>query len=328
LIQSKLNRKDVEGCSSLMRTEESPQAGESDVQLTILLVNYNGLHYLAKCFDSIKRFAPPKTEVIMADNASTDGSLEFVAREYPFVRIVRSSKNLGFAGGNNLAGKEAVGRFVLLLNTDTVLLEPIEPAIDWLAAHPGCSVLTINMVDGELVPQACTGRFPTPLRLIFLQNLLLPPAKQLANEHAYVDWVQGSFLLIRAEHWRELGGLDEDYFMYAEDIDLCKRVHDAGWTCAYLPRLRYLHWGGHSSKRFPEQIKSLNIYINHHMGEIQKWASWTILFIGCFARTIMYSLKALIKNDEHCRTTSRSSWLAFVILLQRDLSLRTKGTIS
>jgi GT2 family glycosyltransferase len=257
----------------------------------------------------------------MADNASSDGSAEFVAREYPWVRIVHSNRNLGFSAANNLAGKEASGKFILLLNADTVLVEPIAPAVDWLDSHPEYAVVTINMLNGERVPTACTGRFPLPLRLILLRNMLIAP-EQFGGNYAYeVDWVQGSFLLIRAEQWRALGGLDESYFMYVEDVDLCKRVLDRGLKCAYLPHLRYTHCGGYSSARFSEQVRGLGIYISHHMKGMRRLLSWGILCSGCLVRALFFRASVMLKRDETTRTMSSASWLAFKGLLHTKSSL-------
>lgn len=290
------------------------------VNLSILLVSYNSRRYLADCLESIRRFAPPGMEVIMADNASSDDSIGFVAREYPWVRIVRSNRNLGFSAANNLAGKEALGKFILLLNADTVLVEPIGPAVDWLDGHPEYAVLTINMVNGERVPSACTGRFPSPLRLILLGNMLMAP-EQFGDKYAYeVDWVQGSFLLMRGEQWSALGGLDENYFMYVEDVDLCKRVRDRGLKCAYLPQIRYIHFGGYSAARFSEQVRGLSIYISHHMSGMRRLVSWGILCSGCLVRAIFFRARVLLVGDEKTRTMSRASWLAFKGLLHMGWS--------
>jgi GT2 family glycosyltransferase len=293
----------------------------SAVDLSILLVSYNSRRYLADCLESIRRFAPPGTEVIMADNASSDNSVEFVDREYPWVRIVRNNRNLGFSAANNLAGKEAVGRFILLLNADTVLVEPINSVVDWLDGHPEYAVLTINMLDGERKPSACTGRFPSPLRLILLRNMLISP-QQFGDNYAYeVDWVQGSFLLIRGEEWSALGGLDERYFMYVEDVDLCKRVWDRGLKCAYLPHIRYIHLGGYSARRFTDQVRGLGIYISHHMTGVGRLLSWGILCSGCLLRAVFFRLRVLLMGDELTRTLSRVSWLAFKGLLHTKSSL-------
>ena len=126
-------------------------------RLTVVLVNYNGKHYLEACLGSVLRFAPIGTQVILEDNASTDGSPDEVARKFPSVEIVRSEKNLGFAGGNNLASRTAHGKFLLLLNTDAELLEPIEPVLAWLEHHEAYGALTINMVDGSGVAAGMHG---------------------------------------------------------------------------------------------------------------------------------------------------------------------------
>ena len=256
----------------------------------------------------------------MADNASSDGSAEFVASKYPWVRIVRSNRNLGFSGANNLAGKEASGRFILLLNADTVLVEPIGPAVDWLDGHSEYAVLTINMLNGERIPSACTGRFPSPLRLILLRKMLIGP-EQFGDNYEYeVDWVQGSFLLIPAEQWRALGGLDESYFMYVEDVDLCKKAQDRGLKCVYLPRIRYIHLGGYSSARFSEQVKSLGIYVKRHMKGVHKLLAWSVLCVGCLVRVVFFRTKLWLRGDERSRTVSTLSWLAFKGLLEKGLS--------
>ncbi len=292
---------------------------ESHLHLSILIVSHNSKHYLADCLDSIARFAPSGTEVILADNSSSDGSIEFVAREYSWVRTIRIERNLGFSSANNLAAKEARGRFLLLLNPDTILIAPISPALDWLDSHKNYAALTINMLNTEHVPVACTGRFPSPLRLIFLRNLLRSPA-QFGDADAYdVDWVQGSFLLVRAEQWAALGGLDENYFLYVEDVDFCKRVWDRDWKCAYFPQISYLHSGGFNPRRFSDQVCGLQLYISAHMRGPRKLISWAILCTGCLARAFVFRARLLLAGNEAVRMKSTASWLAFKNLLQRNM---------
>jgi GT2 family glycosyltransferase len=299
-----------------------PATGDASVvNLSIILVSYNSRPYLGKCLDSIAQFAPGETEVILVDNASSDGSTEFVEHGYPWVRIVRNSSNLGFSAANNLAGKTVVGRFLLLLNADTVLVEPIAPAIDWLNDHPEFALLTINMLSEEGVPTACTGRFPSPLRLIFLRRMLMAPQQYRDSFAHEVDWVQGSFLLTKTDQWRALGGLDERYFMYVEDMDLCRRAWNRGLKCAYLPNIRYVHSGGYHPRRFSEQARGLGIYIRTHMKGLRKSLSWCILCLGCLARAAFFSIAVLPTGDETGKTTSRASWVAFKMLWHRRLSL-------
>jgi len=293
----------------------------SYVNLSILLVSYNSRLYLADCLESIKRFAPRGTEVVLIDNASSDDSVGFVAREYPWVRIVRSNRNLGFSAANNLAAKQALGKFILLLNADTVLVEPIAPAIDWLDVHAEYAVLTIKMLNRERIPGACTGRFPSPLRLVLLRSMLVAPDR-FGDDCSYdVDWVQGSFLLIRSDQWRALGGLDERYFMYVEDVDLCKRVWDCGMKCAYLPSVQYIHFGGYSAQRFSDQVRGLAVYISRHMRGVRKQLSWGILCAGCLARAIFFRTRVLLLGNELTRAMSSASWLAFKGLFRLRSSL-------
>jgi GT2 family glycosyltransferase len=288
------------------------------VRLSILLVNYNGMQHLGSCLESIQRFAGVGTQTILEDNASTDGSVEAAEASYPWVEVVRSDRNLGFSKGNNLAGKSARGKFVLLLNTDAQLLEPLEPILDWLENHGEIGALTINMLDGNNVPRACTGRFPSPLRLAFLRTMLLSPATFGAQEKYVVDWVQGSFLLMRADLWRTLNGLDESYFMYAEDVDLCKRIHDSGFGCAFLPKYSYLHWGGFSTDRFPDQVRSLANYVDLHMKGLRRLLSHAILLAGCLLRAALFRLMAVLQNREIYRPKAAASWRGFVALIKRD----------
>lgn len=206
------------------------------------------------------------------------------------------------------------------MNADTVLVEPIASALDWLDRHPEYAVLTINMLNAEGVSKACTGTFPSPLRLILLRSMLTAP-EQFGRDDSYeVDWVQGSFLLIPREQWRAVGGLDERYFMYVEDVDLCKRVRDRGLKCAYLPLIHYIHFGGYSSARFSDQARSLGIYVSQHMRGARRLSSWFVLCIGCLGRSMFFGVGELLGGNEIPRTISKVSWVAFKELLEKGLS--------
>jgi GT2 family glycosyltransferase len=289
------------------------------LNLSILIVSYNSRHYLADCLESIARFAPAGTEVILADNASSDGSVEFVSHEYPWVSTIQLERNLGFSAANNLAAKKARGNFLLLLNPDTVLLEPISPALNWLESHKEYALLTINMLNAERAAMSCTGKFPSPLRLIALRSMLNSPT-QFGDGHAHdVDWVQGSFLLVRAEQWMAVGGLDENYFMYVEDVDFCKRIRDRGWKCAYLPQISYIHSGGFNPRRFSDQVRGLHLHINTHMKGPRKLISWSILCAGCLVRAFLFRARMLLTGNDIVRLKSTASWLAFKALLERTM---------
>lgn len=285
------------------------------MELSILLVNFNGISCLSGCLDSIREFSPAETEVILVDNASSDGSAEMVAREYPWVQLIRSERNLGFSGGNNLAARHASGRHLLLLNMDVILLEPLAPAIRWLDAHSDYGLITIGMLDDRHIPRACTGRFPTPLRLARLRSMLVSPDAYKDCEAREVDWAQGSFLLIRSGVWQKVRGLDERYFMYCEDVDLCKRVRDGGLRCGLLPRLRYLHSGGFSAVRFPDQIAGLALYVESHMRGLQRVLCRGVLLLGCMLRVVVSQIRAAMRRDEASRIVSQACRRALSRLL-------------
>jgi GT2 family glycosyltransferase len=310
------------GGEDLRSTSDLENLVEAE-RLTILLVNFNGKRYLGPCLDSIRLFAPSGTQVILVDNSSDDCSGDYVARDYPWVHLVRSGSNLGFARGNNLGGRQAQGKFILLLNTDTQLLEPIGPVVDWLESRKGYGALTINMVDGGRIPRACTGKFPSPLRLALLRLMLVPPEHYRSQEAYDVDWVQGSFLLIRHNLWRRLGGLDEQYFMYAEDVDLCKRIWEAGARCAYLPGTKYLHWGGFDSSRFPDQVRGLALYVTKHMTGMQRLVCKTVLLVGCMARIAFYEASRIIWNRKVDRIKADGCRRALNVLLEPS-AIRTR----
>jgi GT2 family glycosyltransferase len=299
----------------------------SALELSIILVNYNGKSYLSGCLDSIRQFCPPGTKTIMVDNGSSDGSGDLVLRDYSWVHLIQSERNLGFAGGNNLAAMQARGKFMLLLNTDTILLEPLAPAICWLEEHPEYGILTVGMLDAQRIPRACTGRFPTPLRLAFLRAMLVDPKNYEGREACDIDWAQGSFLLTRTELWRSLGGLDERYFMYVEDVDLCKRARDSGLKCAFLPGMRYVHFGGFSAIRFPTQVANLALYVDQHtMGLERLWCKG-VLLLGCIARVCWYQVRAVFLRDEVSRTMARAcrQALAKLLLTRRRARARQFG---
>jgi len=190
--------------------------------------------------------------------------------------------------------------------------------VDWLENHSAYGAVTIRMLDGNRVTRPSTGRFPSAFRLALLRTMLVSHERYGASEAYDVDWLQGSFLLIRASVWQELKGLDEQYFMYGEDVDLCKRVWDAGYRCACLPRLQYLHWGGFDASRFPDQIRGLANYVERHMAGPQRLLCIFVLYGGCLVRAVAFFAIGLLRNRETSRTKAKASWRAFRALLRRQ----------
>ncbi len=242
--------------------------------LGIVIVNYNTRDDLARCLDSIAasdgRYA---YDVVVVDNASQDGSAEMVRAEYPWVRLVVSERNGGYAYANNLGlrllgygaqeGASARPRYALLLNPDTILPpDGLDAMIAYVDAHPEIGAAGPRLVrrDGSL-DRACRRGFPTPsvsfYHLVGLSKLF-PRSPRFGRynmtylderQETEVDAVVGAFMLMRSEALEQAGLLDESFFMYGEDLDLCYRIKQRGWQIRYYPQVTVLHVKGASSRK-------------------------------------------------------------------------------
>tara|TARA_Y100000588_G_scaffold99848_1_gene108511 strand:+ start:416 stop:1390 length:975 start_codon:yes stop_codon:yes gene_type:complete len=232
-------------------------AESGDVLLSICIVNWNTRDLLNDCLDSI--YADPQAsawEVLVVDNASSDDSAEWVERHFPQVRLFASAANLGFSGGNNLALQEAVGRYFLLLNTDTrVEVGALGALVDFMEAHPRAGAVGPKLLNSDGSLQLSCGIAPS-LRTQIIGKLLLhklfPIFKLGRWDHAQVravGWVTGACLLIRRKVVEQIGLLDTAFYMYYEDLDWCLRVGKGGWDVFYYPFSRVVHLGGQSSSK-------------------------------------------------------------------------------
>jgi GT2 family glycosyltransferase len=233
------------------------------VDLSIIIVSYNTRRLLDECLASLQTAVSPSggMEIIVVDNASSDGSVQMVRQKHPHVRLIASEENNGFSAANNLGATEANGRFLLFLNSDTVVCEEalIQP-LDYLETHPDAGAITVRLVypDGKRDPDNHRG-FPTPWNALCHFSGLgrLFPTSPRFNGYfqSYADFDQthavpviaGSFMMMPRAVFAELGGWDETYFFYGEDIDFCYRIHQAGYEIIYYPHVEVLHYKGASS---------------------------------------------------------------------------------
>lgn len=271
-----------------------------DVVLSILIVNFNGKDFLGPCFDSIRKHVTVPYEIIVVDNASHDGSAEYVARNYQEINLIASKVNAGFAAGNNLAARSAKGEYLLLLNNDTLLLDDLNSAIALLSSDPSIGALGCKMYGRTNEYRYSAGHFPSPLRLLSFSAIFNRSGPfingdfPVGGETLYnVDWVEGSFILTRSELWQNLGGMDENYFMYVEDIDFCKRVHVSGFRVVYFPSLSFMHYGGYSSSRLGMLIKGFRRYHKKFSNGIVQLAARFVLTFGLVLKAAVYALISL-----------------------------------
>lgn len=281
--------------------------------LSILIVTYNSATLIAGLLDRLQDQLSAATglqaEVILVDNASSDATADLVAREYRWVTLVRSARNLGFAAGNNLAAQRASGEFLLLLNPDAVPAPgSLAAGVELMRAHPqvGLGGGQLLAPDGNAQPSA--RMFPTLRDELFTLSGLaarFPHSPLLARmdrrwadpaQPAAVDWIPGAFVFIGRATWRALGGFDERFFMYYEEVDLCRRLREHGLTVHYWPQLRATHIGGASARTVDRarvsrsgnqlegwRMRSALLYYRKHHGPAAAWgwktleSGWTLL---------------------------------------------------
>ena len=260
--------------------------------VSVLVVNYNTERLLAPMWDALMSArAALDLQVVIVDNASRDRSVALLREDPRFVQaeLITNSVNVGFGRANNQGVPMATGRYLLLLNTDA-FVEPttLTSTVEFMDANPGCGVLGVQLVgrDGEAQP-SCR-YFPTPWNVFLLRSGLrkffpwVQAVDDLGWDHASpreCDWAPGCYLLIRREVVDKVGLFDPRFFMYYEEVDLCRRVKQAGWRVMFFNGTRVLHLGGESAKSDGpvtpggQQISSLQIesellYFRKHHGTI------------------------------------------------------------
>ncbi|MAW65952.1 MAG: glycosyltransferase [Flavobacteriales bacterium] len=234
------------------------------MKLSVIIVNYNVQHFLEQCLQSVfKATQNIEAEVWVVDNNSVDGSIAMVKEKFTNVKLVASKDNLGFSKGNNLAIKQSKGEYTLLLNPDTLVEEDtFEKVIRFMDSNPIAGGLGVKMVDGKgnFLPESKRS-LPTPsvaFYKIFGLSSLFPKSKRFGKYHCgnldknknhEIEILSGAFMLMRKEALDKVGLLDEDFFMYGEDIDLSYRLIKGGYKNYYFSDTRIIHYKGESTKK-------------------------------------------------------------------------------
>jgi len=227
--------------------------------VTVSLVSYNTRDLLRACLQSVAATAGVSYEVLVVDNGSSDGSPTMVTREFPGVQLIANPDNRGFAAANNLAIRRACGRHVLLLNPDTVVFpHTIAEMAAFLDENENVGICGPRILFPDGTFQSCGYNFPTPLSEVRMSRNVgkalrlvvgdepVPPSGSLPYE---CDWVDGACLMIRKAVIDRIGPLDEQYFLYTEELDWCFGARKAGWKVYALPHVEMLHYRGKSSEQ-------------------------------------------------------------------------------
>ncbi len=311
----------------------------SRCDLSIVIISWNVRELLRRCLDSIQESLKGEkgkgllVETIVFDNGSADGSADMVREDFPWVHLMESEVNLGFTKGNNLAIGQSEGRYILLLNPDTeVVGDALGTMVAYMEAHPRVGALGPQLLNPDGTTQSSRRRFPT-LATAFLESTVLQPWFQGSrileryylldrpdDETQPVDWVVGAALLIRREALHQVGPLDEEFFMYSEELDWCYRLKAQGWDVVYLPTAQVVHQEGRSSEqvlpaRHIHFQRSKVLFFKRYYGWRGEVLRWFILSTYLY----LFALEGLKWLVGHKRSLRRERVAAYWQLLRSGL---------
>jgi GT2 family glycosyltransferase len=293
--------------------------------VSIVIVNWNTSDLLRNCLASVRGQTRQPCEIIVVDNASTDGSPAMVAAEFPEVVLIANPDNRGFAAANNQGLQVARGRNLLLLNPDTVVLDhAIDRMLDWLERHPDVGCLGCQVLEGPERIQRTSFADPALLNQIIVELGLMRLARWLPvfGRPWYLGWdrrsardvdvVSGMFMLVPRPVLERVGLLDEAFFIYAEEADWCRRIRKAGWRCTFVPEAQIIHLDGGSkstvqirSRMYVQMQKSHLIYLRKHEGALAHAAMKTVFVMSALLRGGLFGLQALVQRSPTARARVR-----------------------
>ncbi|QIB27576.1 glycosyltransferase family 2 protein [Caloranaerobacter azorensis] len=288
------------------------------MDLSIIIVNYNTRELTRQTLQSIYKYNHNLDfEVIVVDNNSSDDSINMIKDEFPQVILIQNKENLGFSKANNIGINKSKGKYILLLNSDTIIQrDTLEIMVDFMETNKevgaaGCKVV---LPDGNL-DKACKRSFPTP-RNAFYNALkldkLFPHNKRFGeynltylneDEMHEVDSLVGAFMMVRREVIEEVGLLDENFFMYGEDIDWCYRIKKSGWKIVYYPKTKIIHYkGGSSKKKNPKIIyefyRAMYLFFEKHYKNKYSKLTKYIVYLGIWTKMILSLVTNLFKSKK------------------------------
>ncbi|WP_319502264.1 glycosyltransferase [uncultured Draconibacterium sp.] len=286
------------------------------MDISIVIVNYNVKYFLEQCLHSIeKALQNVQGEVFVVDNNSVDGSAQLITEKFPTITFIQNTENLGFSRANNQAIRKANGKYVLLLNPDTVVEEDtFEKVISFMETHPDAGGLGVKMIDGKgvFLPESKRG-LPTPwvaFYKIFGLSKLFPKSRKFGKYHlSYlsrdevqeIDVLAGAFMLLRKSVLDKVGLLDESFFMYGEDIDLSYRIQKGGYKNYYYPETTIIHYKGESTKKGSlNYVKvfynAMIIFAHKHFSESKASVFALLIHLAIYFRALLSAAKRVLQK--------------------------------
>jgi GT2 family glycosyltransferase len=289
------------------------------MKLSVIILCWNDRRVIADCLQSIyENTYETEFEVIVSDNGSTDGSIDFIRRNHPQVKVIENGRNLRFAKGNNVAISASAGEYVLILNPDTIIRDrALDKIIGFADNHQqvgafGCRVLNS---DGSYQTSARPFASLRSEWIVALHLRWLGRLWNLGSGDAYpdwkgeterqVDWISGCFMLVRANILKQLGGFDEQFFYYYEDMDLCRRIRQAGYSIIYTPQAEIIHLKGQSTnQRLSSVVFALDSQVTRYLYYYKYYGmrgarhARQISLVSLFLRWLGYRLAELASHTE------------------------------
>lgn len=282
-------------------------------RITVVVVSYQVRDLLHRCLETLEAQADVDAEIVVVDNASSDGSAAMVSASFPRVRLVRNGGNLGFARATNQGMVLSTGAWIALVNPDTELPpRALATAIEVFERRPRAGAVGLALLNADGTPQAASFAFPGLWNLLVesfgLHRLL---ARLGVGSPSYapvprggegdVDWVSGACLVVSRRAYEQVGGLDESRFMYGEEMDWCWRARRCGFTTVFSDRARVIHHGGASGAGlrgplFVRNVESRTYFLSRHRGRWRAMVAREILFAGSFLRWCFWAARERLER--------------------------------
>ncbi|MAT44666.1 MAG: glycosyl transferase [Anaerolineaceae bacterium] len=280
--------------------------------VSVIIVSYNVCDYLTHCLDSLQNLDTEiPFDIWVVDNNSSDSTVSILEKKYSFVNLIKNNKNSGFAAANNIGILQSKGNYVWLLNPDTIVANTaLDPLVQFLDSNPeygACGSKLLNP-DGSLQPS--TFPFPTvkneTIRLFHLEKVFPKQFYQMQTWDSSiphnVDINQGASLMLRRETIDQIGLLDEQFFMYTEEVDLCYRLIQANWKNAWIPTSTVIHYGGQSTRQnktamFLQLYQTKIQFFRKHYGKEKTDTYKKIIYLASLFRILPLSFKNLLRSN-------------------------------
>ena len=302
--------------------------------ISVIIVTYNPGITVLQCINSIPvDIKDSPVEIILVDNNSSDGTIDKVYEAFPRVNTISSEANLGYGAGNNVGFKHSSGKFITIMNPDVVLRDgALEKMIAFMMANSDVGIVGPRTYDNTGKTTSTARKNYTVLRLLGTYLGISQIIKRIMHgdksisrrqfeEPMTVDWLQGSTLMIRREVYEALGGFDENFFLFMEDVDLCARARELGWRVVYLPSAEVEHIGSESVSRFHEaRVRSYQISPLYYYRKRRAHTSVRILKAGFIAalllKIVFRSFRNLFRNNETRAEKIRVEWKVLREIIQ------------